>query len=228
MKKHKIKQHQGFKSSQTSLFLYTYGQYILLQWKVGLFSPSIFKPLMISDWLCAFHLLYNWYQRRSDFPQGHRTSNSALPDVGCSSIFTKGRELLLLLFSTHIPLQDFMALVLPHWQAIHFSYHLPGPDFLQYRLQLGQVFLLPEWKLRKFLWRIPKHRFKGKRNRGRKYISRVKDKQFLEAKHLFQIQITRTKSIYSLKNTVASLQATLSTAVRKLNKFLFQSQYTKN
>lgn len=81
---------------------------------------------------------YKGHQRRSDFPRV-TASKPALPDVPCSSIFTKGREPLLGSFSTHSPLQDFMALVFPHWQAIRFSSHLPVPDFLYYQLQFAEV-----------------------------------------------------------------------------------------
>lgn len=56
---------------------------------------------------------YKGHQRRSDFPRV-TASKPALPDVPCSSIFTKGREPLLGSFSTHSPLQDFTALVFPH------------------------------------------------------------------------------------------------------------------
>lgn len=90
-------------------------------------------------------------------------------------------------------------------------------------LQLQSCLPSLEWKLRKFRQRDPKHRSReNKLSRrmqylgGCKYISMVKYKQYLEGKHLFQIRTMRTKSIYRLKTTVASSQATLSTVVMKL------------
>lgn len=192
--------------------------------RLVVFPPRIFKPLTDQS-LCAFHLLYKWYQRRGDFPQGHRTSNSALPDV--PQYLQEAEN-----FSSSRFPPMFLSRTL--WR---FFCRIDGQfisrtirqfrTFCTNRLQRARVFLPPEWKLRSFFGEF-QSTDPNKKNRGCKYISRVKDKQFAEAKHLFQIQITRTKSIYSLKTTVASLQATLSTAVMKLNELLFQRQYTKN
>lgn len=127
MKTHKIKQRQGFKSSQTPLFLYTYGQNTPLQWKVGCFSPQDFQATYWSVIMC-FSLIIQVVSEKRWLSPG--SQNKQLSPARCSSISTRGGELLLLSFSTHVPLQDSMALLLPHWRAIHFSYHPPIPDFL--------------------------------------------------------------------------------------------------
>lgn len=163
--------------------------------------------------------------RAGTFPRSQ--SKTAVPDVGCSIIFTKGRTPLVF-FSTCVPLHHFMALDSPHWQATCFTHYPSLLHFLYnlHRLPPSTVVVAEKVSLEYF-----KAQIQGEKNNlwGCKYISRVKDKQFSEKKkYFFWAGVTNTKSIYSWKTTAASSQATLSTVVTKLNKLLFQSQYTKN
>lgn len=227
MKTHKIKQRQGFKSSQTPLFLYTYGQNILLQWKVGCFSPQDFQA---TYWSVIDYVLFTYYTTgiREEVTFPRVTEQATQPCQMFLNIYKRQR--------TSPPLV-FHPCSSPGLYGASFA-ALTGNSFLVPSTNSGlsaltgsnshEFFFHQSGSCEVSLENSKAQIQTKKKNRGCKYISRVKDKQFAEAKHLFQIQITRTKSIYSLKTTVASLQATLSTAVMKLNELLFQRQYTKN
>lgn len=91
----------------------------------GGFLSSIFEPFTDHWLIMSFSLTAGI--RAGTFPRSQ--SQTAVPDVGCSLIFTKERTSRLF-FSTCIPLHHFMALVLPHWQATCFAHYLPVQHFL--------------------------------------------------------------------------------------------------
>lgn len=131
----------------------------LLLWVVYSVTMEDFFHFQATYWLTdklhAFHLQV---VSEKCLSQGLRASQPCQMSA-VLSIYQKHRTSPCLVFYPHSS-ADLMALVLPYWQTLCSSHLLPVAYLLHYQLQFAEVTL---WKLRNFLWRIPKHRFKDKK-----------------------------------------------------------------